>query len=299
MTTEQESRQGILLAIAAYTMWGIAPIYFKAISQVPALEILSHRVIWSFILLAVLLQIGRRWRGTRDICRSKSKMLLLISTALLVGVNWLIYIWAVNSNHMLDASLGYYINPLLNVMLGLIFLGERLRKMQWFAVTLATCGVAIQVIIFGSIPIVAIALALTVGFYGLLRKKVKVDAQTGLFIETLVMLPAAAIYLLWIADSATSDPSLNTVTLNMLLICAGIVTTLPLLCFTGAATRLKLSTLGFFQYIGPSLMFLLAVLVYGEAFTADKAITFAFIWGALAIFSFDGLKASNQRKTQV
>ncbi|MCG7491678.1 EamA family transporter RarD [Vibrio sp. Of14-4] len=291
MTTEQESRQGILLAIAAYTMWGIAPIYFKAISQVPALEILSHRVIWSFILLTVLLHLGRRWRSARDIYRSKSKMLLLISTALLVGVNWLIYIWAVNSNHMLDASLGYYINPLLNVMLGLIFLGERLRKMQWFAVALATCGVAIQVIIFGSIPIVAIALALTFGFYGLLRKKVKVDAQTGLFIETLVMLPAAAIYLLWIADSATSDPSFNTVTLNMLLICAGIVTTLPLLCFTGAATRLKLSTLGFFQYIGPSLMFLLAVLVYGESFTIDKAITFAFIWSALVIFSYDGLKA--------
>ncbi|MYM61280.1 EamA family transporter RarD [Vibrio sp. OCN044] len=299
MTTEQESRQGILLAIAAYTMWGIAPIYFKAISQVPALEILSHRVIWSFILLAVLLQIGRRWRGTRDICRSKSKMLLLISTALLVGVNWLIYIWAVNSNHMLDASLGYYINPLLNVMLGLIFLGERLRKMQWFAVALATCGVAIQVIIFGSIPIVAIALALTFGFYGLLRKKVKVDAQTGLFIETLVMLPAAAIYLLWIADSATSDPSFNTVTLNMLLICAGIVTTLPLLCFTGAATRLKLSTLGFFQYIGPSLMFLLAVLVYGESFTIDKAITFAFIWSALVIFSYDGLKAKKHSRKPI
>lgn len=173
MTTDQESRQGILLAIAAYTMWGIAPIYFKAISQVPALEILSHRVVWSFILLAVLLHIGRRWRSARDIYRSKSKMLLLISTALLVGVNWLIYIWAVNSNHMLDASLGYYINPLLNVMLGLIFLGERLRKMQWFAVALATCGVAIQVIIFGSIPTVAIALALTFGFYGLLRKKSK------------------------------------------------------------------------------------------------------------------------------
>ena len=158
-------------------------------------------------------------------------MLLLISTALLVGVNWLIYIWAVNSNHMLDASLGYYINPLLNVMLGLIFLGERLRKMQWFAVALATCGVAIQVIIFGSIPIVAIALALTFGSMDCCVKKSKSMHRTGLFIETLVMLPAAAIYLLWIADSATSDPSLNTVTLNMLLICAGIVTTPPTLLY--------------------------------------------------------------------
>lgn len=297
MTTEQQSRQGVLLAIGAYTMWGIAPIYFKAISQVSPLEILSHRVVWSFVLLTVLLHFGRRWRGVRDVNRSKSKMLYLISTALLVGVNWLIFIWAVNSNHMLDASLGYYINPLLNVVLGMLFLGERLRKLQWFAVALATCGVAVQLIAFGSVPMVAIALAFTFGLYGLLRKKVSLDAQTGLFIETLVMLPAAAIYLLWIADSPTSDFALNSLTLNILLIAAGIVTTLPLLCFTGAATRLKLSTLGFFQYIGPSLMFLLAVLVYGETFTTDKAITFAFIWGALVVFSFDGL--TNNKRSRV
>ena len=297
MTTEQQSRQGVLLAIGAYTMWGIAPIYFKAISQVSPLEILSHRVVWSFVLLTVLLHFGRRWRGVRDVSRSKSKMLYLISTALLVGVNWLIFIWAVNSNHMLDASLGYYINPLLNVVLGMLFLGERLRKLQWFAVALATCGVAVQLIAFGSVPMVAIALAFTFGLYGLLRKKVSLDAQTGLFIETLVMLPAAAIYLLWIADSPTSDFALNSLTLNILLIAAGIVTTLPLLCFTGAATRLKLSTLGFFQYIGPSLMFLLAVLVYGETFTTDKAITFAFIWGALVVFSFDGL--TNNKRSRV
>ncbi|RSD32195.1 EamA family transporter RarD [Vibrio pectenicida] len=297
MTTEQQSRQGVLLAIGAYTMWGIAPIYFKAISQVSPLEILSHRVVWSFVLLTVLLHFGRRWRGVRDVSRSKSKMLYLISTALLVGVNWLIFIWAVNSNHMLDASLGYYINPLLNVVLGMLFLGERLRKLQWFAVALATCGVAVQLIAFGSVPMVAIALAFTFGLYGLLRKKVSLDAQTGLFIETLVMLPAAAIYLLWIADSPTSDFALNSLTLNILLIAAGIVTTLPLLCFTGAATRLKLSTLGFFQYIGPSLMFLLAVLVYGEIFTTDKAITFAFIWGALVVFSFDGL--TNNKRSRV
>ncbi|MBU2896608.1 EamA family transporter RarD [Vibrio hepatarius] len=297
MTTEQQSRQGVLLAIGAYTMWGIAPIYFKAISQVSPLEILSHRVVWSFVLLTVLLHIGRRWRGVRDVSRSKNKMLYLISTALLVGVNWLIFIWAVNSNHMLDASLGYYINPLLNVVLGMLFLGERLRKLQWFAVALATCGVAVQLIAFGSVPMVAIALAFTFGIYGLLRKKVSLDAQTGLFIETLVMLPAAAIYLLWIADSPTSDFALNSLTLNILMIAAGIVTTLPLLCFTGAATRLKLSTLGFFQYIGPSLMFMLAVLVYGEIFTTDKAITFAFIWGALVVFSFDGL--TNNKRSHV
>lgn len=293
---QQRSRQGVLLAIGAYTMWGIAPIYFKSIAEVSPLEILSHRVIWSFFLLAALLHFGRHWRSVRDIIKNKTKMMFLVSTAILVGANWLIFIWAVNSNHMLDASLGYYINPLINVLLGMVFLGERLRKLQWFAVVLAACGVLVQLIVFGSVPVVAIALAMSFGFYGLLRKKVSVEAQTGLFIETLVMLPAAAIYLLFIASSPTSNMLDNPMQLNTLLIAAGVITTLPLLCFTGAATRLKLSTLGFFQYIGPSLMFLLAVLIYGEPFTSDKAITFAFIWGALVVFSFDGLR--NNRKSR-
>ncbi|MCJ2378901.1 EamA family transporter RarD [Vibrio sp. ZSDZ34] len=293
---QQKSKQGVLLAIAAYTMWGIAPIYFKSITMVSPLEILSHRVIWSFVLLAVLLHFGRGWRNVRDVLRSKKKVTFLITTSVLVGLNWLIFIWAVHANHMLDASLGYYINPLINVLLGMVFLGERLRKLQWFAVLLAATGVLIQLMAFGSVPIVAIALAMSFGLYGLLRKKVSLDAQTGLFIETLIMLPAAAVFLLFIADSPTANLANNSWTLNTLLISAGIITTLPLLCFTGAATRLKLSTLGFFQYIGPSLMFLLAVLVYNEAFTADKAITFAFIWGALVVFSYDGLSNNRRRK---
>ncbi|MEZ9765664.1 EamA family transporter RarD [Vibrio splendidus] len=293
---QQRTRQGVLLAVGAYTMWGIAPIYFKSLSDVSPLEILSHRVVWSFFLLAFLLHIGHNWRKVRDTLTSKPKMLYLVATSILVGANWLIFIWAVNSNHMLDASLGYYINPLINVLLGMLFLGERLRKLQWFAVALAAIGVLIQLIAFGSVPIVAIALAFSFGFYGLLRKKVSLEAQTGLFIETLVMLPLAATYLLFIADSPTSDFSMNPMQLNLLLVAAGVITTIPLLCFTGAATRLKLSTLGFFQYIGPSLMFLLAVLIYGEAFTSDKAITFAFIWGALVIFSFDGLRNNRKNK---
>ena len=293
---QQRSRQGVLLAIGAYTMWGIAPIYFKSIAEVSPLEILSHRVFWSFFLLAALLHFGRQWRSVRDIIKNKTKMMYLVSTAILVGANWLLFIWAVTSNHMLDASLGYYINPLINVLLGMVFLGERLRKLQWFAVALAACGVLVQLIVFGSVPVVAIALAMSFGFYGLLRKKVSVEAQTGLFIETLVMLPAASIFLFFIASTPTSNMFENPWQLNTLLIAAGVITTLPLLCFTGAATRLKLSTLGFFQYIGPSLMFLLAVLIYGEPFTSDKAITFAFIWGALVVFSFDGLR--NNRKSR-
>ncbi|MDF2155820.1 EamA family transporter RarD [Vibrio sp. CAU 1672] len=300
MTQEQQrTRQGIVLAISAYTMWGIAPIYFKSIADVSPLEILSHRVVWSFFLLAALIHFGRYWRAVADIIKSKTKMIYLVSTAVLVGANWLIFIWAVNSNHMLDASLGYYINPLINVVLGMIFLDERLNKLQWFAVVLAACGVGVQLAVFGSVPVVAIALAMSFGFYGLLRKKVSVSALLGLFIETLILLPVAVVYLLFLAESPTSNLFANPATLNGLLIAAGVITTLPLLCFTGAATRLKLSTLGFFQYIGPSLMFLLAVMVYGEAFTSDKAITFAFIWGALLLFSFDGLRNTRRSRKAI
>lgn len=287
---DQQSRQGVFYALGAYIMWGIAPIYFKWLHGVPALEILTHRIVWSFLLLAGLMYLGKQWSAVRQLLKSKKKLSLLVVTALLVGVNWLIFIWAVNADHLLDASLGYYINPLLNVMLGMIFLGETLRKTQWIAVALASIGVIIQIVMFGSLPIIAIALATTFGFYGLLRKKINVNAQVGLFIETLVLFPVAAIYLLFIADSSTSQMSENPLSLNLLLMMAGVVTTLPLLCFAGAATRLKLSTLGFFQYIGPSMMFILAVVVYGERFDVAKIITFGFIWCALIIFSIDGIK---------
>ncbi|WP_099610837.1 EamA family transporter RarD [Vibrio fujianensis] len=297
MTQEQqkEAKKGILFALSAYTIWGIAPIYFKQLNQVSPLEILSHRIIWSFFLLAALLHFSRQWKAVVDVFQSKNKLFYLLLTSLLIGGNWLIFIWAINSNHMLDASLGYYINPLLNVFLGMLFLGERLRKLQWFAVLLAAIGVGIQLILFGSIPLVALALAVTFGLYGLLRKKVAVGAQSGLFIETLVLLPIATLYLFFLADSPTSSLTENDWHLNLLLVSAGLVTTLPLLCFTSAATRLKLSTLGFFQYIGPSFMFLLAVMVYGEAFSSDKAVTFLFIWGALLVFTFDAAVYNRRR----
>jgi chloramphenicol-sensitive protein RarD len=294
-TDNDQSRQGVLYALGAYLMWGIAPVYFKALHGVPALEILGHRIFWSFLFLAALIYFGQQTPMLKQLMRSKKKLALLLVTSLLIACNWLIFIWAVNANHMLDASLGYYINPLFNVLLGMLFLGETLRKLQWVAVLLAAIGVLIQLVMFGSIPIVAFALAITFGFYGLLRKKVNIGAQVGLFVETLILVPVAAIYLFLIADSATSDFASNSLSLNLLLFSAGIVTTLPLLCFAGAATRLKLSTLGFFQYIGPSMMFLLAVLAYGESFTPDKAITFAFIWGALILFSWDGIKNRKQR----
>lgn len=299
MNEQQQTQRGVVLALAAYTMWGIAPIYFKALQQVSPLEILSHRVIWSFFFLAGLIALGKNWGKVRAVLRQRKTLLMLCASSVLIGGNWLIFIWAVNHNYMLDASLGYFINPLLNVLLGMVFLGERLRPLQWLAVALAACGVAMQLLQFGSLPWVALALATSFGVYGLVRKKINLDAQTGLLMETSILLPLAAVYVLIFADSPTADWRANPLSTNLLLMAAGIVTTLPLLCFTGAATKLKLSTLGFFQYIGPSLMFLLAILVYGEAFSADKGYTFAFIWAALILFSFDGIKGHRQARKQL
>ncbi|ALP40327.1 EamA family transporter RarD [Aeromonas schubertii] len=288
-------RQGVIFALSAYTLWGLAPIYFKLISQVPAGEILTHRVIWSFVLLLALVLLKRQWHRVQAVLKQPRQLALLALTSTLVGGNWLLFIWAINNGHMLDASLGYYINPLFNVVLGLFFLGERLRRLQWGAVALATLGVLVQLVAFGSLPWIALVLASTFALYGLIRKKLALDALTGLLLETLIMLPAAAVYLWGIADSPTSHLGANPASLNLLLVAAGLVTTVPLLCFTAAATRLKLSTLGFFQYIGPSLMFILAVTQYGEPLLMDKTITFACIWSALVLFSLDGLRRS--RKT--
>lgn len=291
-----QTQRGVILALAAYTMWGIAPIYFKSLQHVSAPEILSHRVIWSFVFLALLLMVSKGWGQVRAVLGRPKVVMLLLATSLLVGGNWLIFIWAVNNNYMLDASLGYFINPLFNVLLGMFFLGERLRPLQWVAVALAATGVAVQLIQFGSLPWIALALATSFGLYGLLRKKVNLDAATGLFMETSLLLPLALGYVFLFANSPTSDWTTNATSTNLLLMAAGIVTTLPLLCFTGAATKLKLSTLGFFQYIGPSLMFLLAITVYDESFTADKGYTFAFIWAALLIFSIEGLRNHRSQK---
>lgn len=285
----KQTRLGVMLALAAYFIWGIAPAYFKLIDYVPADEILTHRVIWSFFFMVALISFSHQWPQVKKLLQTPHKVLLLALSAVLIGGNWLLFIWSVNNHHMLEASLGYFINPLVNIVLGMIFLGERFRRMQWLAVMLAACGVLVQLWTFGSLPVIGLGLAFSFAFYGLVRKKIAVDAQTGMLFETLWLLPVAAIYLFGIADSPTSHMGQNSWSLNVLLMAAGVVTTIPLLCFTGAATRLRLSTLGFFQYIGPTLMFLLAVIFYGEVPGADKMLTFAFIWVALAVFIVDAL----------
>lgn len=296
---EQQSRQGVFFALGAYFIWGIAPAYFKLLEQVPATEILTHRILWSFLFMLILVSVSRKWRHVQKVMGSPKTLLLLALTAVLVGGNWLLYIWAVNHHHILEASLGYFINPLVNVMLGMLFLGERFRRLQWCAVALAFTGVLVQLWQFGSLPIIALALAFSFAIYGLIRKKLGVDGQTGMLIETLWLLPAAVIYLFFIADTPSSHLSENTTALNLLLVSAGIVTTVPLLFFTAAAVRMRLSTLGFFQYLGPTLMFILAVTFYGEPMSSDKMVAFGFIWVALALFIIDALYAQHKlRRTQ-
>ncbi|MDN3435089.1 EamA family transporter RarD [Pseudoalteromonas sp. APC 3356] len=296
MSIDTEQRKGAIFACLAFFMWGLAPIYFKMIQHVSAFEILMHRVIWSVVFLIVVVSVLSYWDKIKRILIQPKLILMLVVTSTLLGFNWGLFIWAINNNHMLDASLGYYINPLLNVLLGMVFLNERLRKLQGAAVALAFTGVLLQLISFGSFPIVAFSLATSFALYGLLRKKLQVDALPGILIEALILLPVALTYWWLMVPTETSNLPANDWLTNALLVSAGIVTTLPLLCFTGAAKRLQYTTLGFFQYIGPSLMFILAVVFYGEVFDAERVITFACIWSALAIFSWDSYHQSRKRR---
>jgi chloramphenicol-sensitive protein RarD len=287
--SDKSVRSGVLLAIAAYSMWGVAPIYFKLLQAVPAAEILMHRIIWSMSVLVLLVVITRQMPKVRAAIKNSKVMLILLLSGILLAGNWLLFIWAINNDHLLDASLGYYINPLLNVFLGRVFLGERLSPLQMVAVGLAITGVLVLVLTFGKIPWIALFLASSFGVYGLLRKKVAVDSLPGLLLETAMMLPFALVYWLFFAGEI-SNLFNNDLNMNIILLCAGIVTTAPLLCFTGAARRIKYSTLGFFQYIGPSIMFVLAVYIYGEPLSEARLMTFAFVWLALGVFSFDSFR---------
>ncbi len=282
-----EQNKGIASAICAYTLWGFAPLYFKLLGDVPAPEILIHRVIWSFVFVTFLMMMFGGFSRLRQVLKRPKQLIILTITSILIAGNWLLFIWSVNNDHMLDASLGYFINPLINVILGMVFLSERLRKLQWLAVALAATGVLVQVISFGSIPIVSLGLACSFGLYGLLRKKVNVDAKTGLLVETAILFPVALIFLFANFGDSLTHLMNNDLSLNLLLMAAGIVTTIPLLCFAAAAVRIPLSMLGFFQYIGPSIMFIMAITLFNEPFDLEKGITFAFIWSALVIFTID------------
>ncbi|RMS87045.1 RarD protein [Pseudomonas savastanoi] len=280
-------RRGYILGLSAYTIWGLFPIYFKAISDVPAIEIIIHRVLWSALFGSIVLMFWKHPGWWRDLRNNPQRLAVLALSGTLIAANWIVYVWAVNNGRMLEASLGYYINPLVNVLLGMLLLGERLRRLQMLAVAFATIGVAQQVWNVGSLPWVSLALALTFAFYGLIRKKAPVAALPGLVVETWMLVPLALIWLTLNPTAVSAQPEFWTTTQAIWLAAAGPVTLIPLVCFNAAARHLPFTTLGFLQYLAPTLVLLLAVLLYGEHLTTSTIITFAFIWAGLAIYSVD------------
>ena len=284
-----ESILGIVYAALAFLIWGLNPIYWKALSVVPALEISLHRMVWSFFILIPLLFLLGRWREFVMVLKNLRTLLILFFTASIIGGNMLLYIWAVNNELMLQTSLGYYINPLVNVVLGMVFLGERLRRPQILAVLMAAVGVLYLTIDYGEFPWVALTLAVTFGFYGLIRKVAPVSSVVGLAIETLLLSLPAVAYLIYLNTEGTGSIFRTSLKIDLLLIGTALMTTFPLLFFTLAARRIYLYTLGLLQYIQPSSVFLLAVFIFREPFSKAQLFTFILIWAALFIFSTDSV----------
>jgi chloramphenicol-sensitive protein RarD len=288
------TRSGVAYALAAFLAWGANPLYFKAVGAIPIAEVLAHRVVWAVVLLALWISLRGRWGLVREALADRRTCRVLLLTTVILSVNWLIYIWAIDADRVLETSLGYYINPLVNVVLGMAVLRERLSPLQLGAVALAAVGVVNLAVAVGGIPWVSLSLAGSFGVYGLLRKTAAVDSPTGLFIETGMLLPVAAAYVAWVAVAGGGSFGTVGPGTDLLLVLAGPVTALPLIWFTHAARRLRYATVGLFQYIAPTGHFLLAVLVFGEAFTIAHAVTFACIWTALALFTADTLRTARR-----
>ncbi|MCF2515322.1 EamA family transporter RarD [Sphingomonas sp. G124] len=277
------ARAGLLYGLAAYGLWGIMPIYFKWLKAVPSIDIVAHRIVWSLVALAILATLAGAWDQVRAAIRHRRTLAFLFVTALLIGTNWMLYVYAINSGHILAGSLGYYLNPLANILLGRFILKERLTKLQWTAVAIAAVGIA--VLAAGALGTLWISLTLCFSFatYGLLRKIIHVESLAGLTIETALLFPIALGWLLM--GGTVGRPMFGSGgSETVLLVATGIVSTVPLLCFTAAARRLAYSTVGMLQFIAPTLQFLLAVAIYNEPFTNAHAIAFGCIWTALALY---------------
>jgi chloramphenicol-sensitive protein RarD len=277
-------RDGTVAALSAYVIWGLVPVFFKQLATVPALEIIAHRVLWSLLLMGVVLalrgQLYPVWRHARN---PRTLARAALASALIIA-NWTTFVWAVNAGHILATSLGYFITPLVSILFGVVVLHERLRPRQWIAVALAATGVALEGWRIGGLPWVSLVLAGSFGSYGLLRKQLPVDAAGGLLLETACAAPLAALYLLWLGSAGSFGAALPT---DLLLIASGVVTAVPLLLFAIGARRLPLTTMGFLQYVAPSITFLLAIFLYGEPMNLARLVAFAAIWAGLALYSAD------------
>ncbi len=289
------ARTGTVLATLAFLCWALFPLYFKLVDVVPAVEILAHRVVWTVLLVTGLLMVRRGWSAVWVVFAKRRLLATLALSAVVITINWGVFIWAIAHDRVLEASLGYYINPLVSVVLGVAVLRERLRPLQWAAVGLAAAGVAYQIIGLGAFPWVALTLAISFGFYGLIRKLAAVDAYSGLFVETLILSPLALVYLIWLAALGEGAFGRGNWQLDGLLALSGIITALPLILFVAGAQRIRLSTLGLLQYIVPTGQFILAVFVFGESLTSGTLVTFGCIWTALAVYSFGTARGEVRR----
>ncbi|GAA6120496.1 EamA family transporter RarD [Acidovorax sp. FG27] len=280
---------GILYATLAYVAWGIFPVYFHQVASVPALEVVLHRTLWSMVLLAVVLAARRQLAWVLALRRQPRVVAAFLLSALLLSANWVIYVWAVHNQHVVDASLGYFILPLVNVALGLVFLGERPRRGQWMALAVAACGVLWLTVQTGRLPWIALVLALTFGFYGLLRKTAVLGAIEGLALETALLAPLAlGLLAWWTLTGQAAWPRADAATQAWLL-AAGPITAVPLLLFAAGARRIPLATMGVLQYISPTLQFALGVWLFGEAVQPARLAGFAMIWAALALYTLEGV----------
>ncbi len=280
----RSEREGIAAALGAFMLWGLVPVFFKQLASVPALEIIAHRVLWSLLLLGGVLVVRRRLGATLAAAHDRRILARVALAAALIILNWLTFVWAVNVDRVLETSLGYFITPLVSVLLAVVVLGERLRPRQWLAVALAVLGVVLEGWRSGGLPWVSLVLAGSFGLYGLLRKQLPLDAMGGLLLETACAAPLALLYLIWLGEAGQFGGS---VTIDALLVASGAVTAIPLLLFAVGARRLPLATLGFLQYIAPSLTFLIAVFYYGEAMDLSRLLAFFAIWAGLAIYTVD------------
>jgi chloramphenicol-sensitive protein RarD len=287
---QQESLIGVTYAATAFLIWGLSPIYWKELRTVPALETIMHRVVWSFLFLIFVLTFQKCWNEFVTILKTRRTLLTLLFTTIIISSNWLIFIWAVNHEYVLQTSLGYYIAPLVNVLLGMVFLKERLRPLQSASVVLAGIGVLYLTIHYGQFPWVSLSLAITFGFYGLIRKVLAVSSTVGLSVEMLLLSGPAAAYLFYLNSVGLGSFFRMSVKLDLFLMASALFTALPLLLFTRGARRIHLTTLGFLQYIAPSCFFLLAVFLFKEPISSAQVWTFILIWVALCIYSTDSVR---------
>lgn len=300
MNNRTELQAGVWYAAFSYILWGVLPIYWKLLGSVNADEILANRVFWSFFFVAAILLINKKWVMFTDtlkgLAANKKQLGALTVASLLISINWFIYIWAVNSDQMIEASLGYYINPLVSVLLGMVFLKERLSKMQYASFGLAAIGVLVLTISYGQFPWISLSLAVSFGLYGLAKKLIKVDSTVGLALETLVVMPLSAIYIGYLISQDTNSLFTSGWSTSLLLIGAGAATAVPLLYFAKGAQRIPLATLGILQYIAPTLTLILGVFVYHEGFSSVHLLAFTFIWSALILYSLSRTKLGTSFK---